>query len=699
MRQFHLPKNKTPEELIERINNTSDPANYEDVCTLTSWVNNPDLAITSRELKNSAEGGVNGVRTLPAVGDGFLTWSSSGLIKIWGVGARGRPAIECTAQLRVPLEDSGSDVVQNQLSIVEPLSLFRGTEEESKADDQRLTLVTGDRFGIVRVVGTVGASTEVTQSFYAHSSEVIDIACAPPTDLKSNRAQHPRVFVTSSRDKTVQIFVNDSPALADSSSGEWRLLQTLVTHKTSVVRVLVADAAGEHIVSCANDRTAVIHRAIREGSEIVAYIPEKVISLKSAPMDMLLDHSSASNGTNGNLIVSCNDKMVYIYQFPSGELAHFYKVGDRRAGSLAIRDLSILRVPASFSATEKPGNRNNKKQQSHWQKYLIATGTDKSVRVYRHPDGGTPVACQWVHCEGISGLLVVSGTPRLVRHGTAAVWTLASCGHDGCLVFWELKISLPATGSRIQDGEDDAIDDRGAMKRIMPTRKVISKTDLARLARPSSGNAGGNLATPAAGSTTRSLTVAKTRPLRHSMSALSLETSSSSTTSSLSSALVPSRPKQAPNSNANGEKTMRRTLSTSAKSSYPLTISKHNSLSLSQHSAVLPKPKREESGPDAIAKPSQSAKPVLRQLPGSSNKENKGIVTTKLDHTTEILAHELAQFRRQYRRCLDDASKQHQQKPALESSLPPVTPAALESLRKELRQTLLLLDKQASLSS
>ena len=694
MRQFQLPANKPREELIEIINSTSGLTSYEGAYPPSDWISNPQLETTSRELKNSVEGGVKGVRALPTAEGGFLTWSSSGLVQIWNFSANDGTATECMAQLHVPLDDLGNDIVQNQLSIVEPLSRSTSTDNEVHPDERRLTLVTGDRFGMVRVINTVGATTKMMQSFYAHGAEVVDIACTPPMDPKSDLAQQPRMFVTTSRDKTVQIFVKHNFGLEDNSNNEWELLQTLVTHKTSVVRVLVADAAGERIVSCANDRTAVIHRAIYEGSEIVAYIPEKVISLKSAPIDMVLDHSSTNSGSKTNLIVSCNDKIVYIYRFPSGELVHFYKVGDRRTGSLALRDISILRVPESLIAPEKPDNGKNKKKQTNRQKYLVATGADKSVRVYRHQDGSTPAACQWAHCEGVSGLQVVSGAPKLVSNSTAATWTLTSCGHDGCLVFWKLKISFPETG------KDDAADKRIAMRRSMPTRKVLSKADLERLARTSSSNVSGNPTTLGAGSPTRTLTVPKARSLRHSMSALSLETSSSSfTMSSLSQAPVPSRQKQAPSANANGEKTVRRTLSTSEKLSYPLAINKRHSLPPSQPSAVLLKPKQEEVSPVVVAKTSQSVKPVLRQVSGSnsSDKGNKKIATTKLGYTAEVLASELAQFQRQYHRCVEDATEQQQQS-SREVMLPPVTPAALESLRKELQQTLTLLDKQALLS-
>ncbi|KAF5132362.1 hypothetical protein DV495_001363 [Geotrichum candidum] len=482
MRQFQLPANKPREELIEIINSTSGLTSYEGAYPPSDWISNPQLETTSRELKNSVEGGVKGVRALPTAEGGFLTWSSSGLVQIWNFPANDGTATECMAQLHVPLDDLGNDIVQNQLSIVEPLSRSTSTDKEVHPDERRLTLVTGDRFGMVRVINTVGATTKMMHSFYAHGAEVVDIACAPPMDPKSDIAQQPRMFVTTSRDKTVQIFVKHNFGLEDNSNNEWELLQTLVTHKTSVVRVLVADAAGERIVSCANDRTAVIHRAIYEGSEIVAYIPEKVISLKSAPIDMVLDHSNTNSGSKTNLIVSCNDKIVYIYRFPSGELVHFYK-------------------------------------------------------------------------------------------------------------------------------------------------------------------------------------------------------------------------KQAPSANANGEKTVRRTLSTSEKLSYPLAINKRHSLPPSQPSAVLLKPKQEEVSPVVVAKTSQSVKPVLRQVSGSnsSDKGNKKIATTKLGYTAEVLASELAQFRRQYHRCVEDATEQQHQS-SREVMLPPVTPAALESLRKELQQTLTLLDKQALLS-
>lgn len=707
IQQFQLTKIKTKKELISIIHGTNDVTNYEDEYIPTAWISNPDIAVTTRELRNAMEDGVKGIKALSNTCGGFLTWSTGGNIRIWSVGSDGGPSAECTAQYRVPLDANRSDIIQNQLSVVEPLTLSSDLDKDTYPDGQ-LSLVTGDRFGIVQIVDILGANAVVAQSFHAHSSEVIDIACAPPASPVVGCSEHPRVFVTCSRDKTLQIFVNDDVATMSSTSKAWRLLQTLVTHKTSIVRVLVADVTGEYILSCANDRTVVIHRAIRadNGVEIVAYTSEKIISLKSTPLDMYLDRFNASYENSGNLLVSCNDKNVYVYQFPSGELTQFYKAGDYRTGSQALRSVSILRVPVSSFSSAELGSDNeiSKISQIHQQQYLVTAGLDKSVRIYLHPEGGAPAACQWAHCESIAKLQIVSKPLVAARRKFSVAWTLASCGHDGCLILWELSI-LQSASHRSENSNDELADELGGLKQNRLARKVFSKADLARLARSSrsgviaNNNINSISITSAAGSPTRALAVAKPRLLRHSMSALSLDGSSSS--SAPSSSLAKSSPKKkdklTSNSSDNSVKG-RRSLSTSAKALHVPALIKSDL----QMSSTLPlpfqKPKQEQR---VTQKPLLSVKSAVHRVPGSnigsSGSEIKvtAVTAVKTENMADSLADGLVKFRLQYRvdPCFTASHEQPPGKP------PQIPSAALDKLRKELRQTLYLLEKQKFSSS
>lgn len=707
IQQFQLTKNKTKEELVSIIHDTNDTTNYEDEYIPTAWVNNPDLAVTTRELRNAMEDGVKGIKALSNTCGDFLTWSTRGNIRIWSVGSDGGPSTECTAQYRVPLDTNGSDIIQNLLSVVEPLPLSSDLAKATYPDG-RLSLVTGDRFGIVQIVDIVGASAVVAQSFHAHSSEVIDIACAPPASSIVGFSEQPRVFVTSSRDKTVQIFVNDDATTIGGTSKSWRLLQTLVTHKTSIVRVLVADVAGEYILSCANDRTVVVHRAIRanNGVEIVAYAPEKIISLKSTPMDMYLDRFNASYENSGRLLVSCNDKNVYVYQFPSGELIQFYKAGDYRTGSQTLRSFSILRVPVSSFASADLGSNGeiSKVPQIHQQQYLVTAGSDKSIRIYLHPEGGAPVACQWAHCESISRLQIVGKPLVAARRKASVTWTLASCGHDGCLILWELTI-LQSASHRNENSNDELVDELSGLKQNRLARKVFSKADLARLARSSGSgvNANNNMnsssITSAAGSPTRALTVAKPRLLRHSMSALSLETSSSSSAQSSSLVKSSSQKKEilTNNSSDNSVKS-RRALSTSAKSLHVPAPTKSDLQSDLQTSSTLSLPfQKQKQEQHVTQKPFSSVKSAARRLPSSINIGSSGseikvaaVTAVKTEHMADSLADGLVKFRLRYR--VDPCFTTSHGQPS--GKLPKIPSVALDKLRKELRQTLHLLEKQ-----
>lgn len=476
-----------------------------------NWQN--ETLYTTR-IKNSHEEGIKGIRVMPDL-KSFMTWSGGGLLRIWNSDA------DCLSQFRVPLHDidqenfpviheAFDEGVKNQLTAVASVSNGK-------------ILIVGDRFGLVRLINP--DTEKVVQLIHAHGSEIVDIAYFKSGDPANKH----EIFITSSRDRTVQIFSTNS----DDQENAWGLLQTLTTHKSSVIKVLITQDC-ERIVSCSSDRTVAIHQAVYNGeSQIIAYALLKVISLRSTPTDIFLDEISKT------LVVSSSDKFVYIYNFPTGDLISSYKAMDMKGDSLVLHDLSVIRVPNLAETGESIKARSK-------QAYLVGIGNDKSIRVYEHPSG-IHIGCEWGHSEGVSGLKVIKNT---TANGEAGVseWVLASSGYDGCVFLWSLKGLKPEKGTG-QDSRSFRASDENHVS-SSPIRKILSNAELTRLLKNPESKASVNLSTvstnpgykttplksrssqpstpvPATGSpqTPRSLSVSKTRALRHSVSLVTLNSS------------------------------------------------------------------------------------------------------------------------------------------------------------------------------
>lgn len=473
-----------------------------------NWQN--EISYTTR-IKNSHEEGIKGIRVMPDL-KGFMTWSGGGLLRIWNSDA------DCLSQFRVPLHDieQGSfpvieaafdEGVKNQLTAVASVSNGK-------------ILIAGDRFGLVRLINP--DTEKVIRLFHAHGSEIVDIAYCKSGDSANKH----EIFITSSRDRTVQIFSTNS----GDQENSWGLLQTLATHKSSVIKVLISQDC-ERIVSCSSDRTIAIHQAVYNGeSQIVAYALQKVISLRSTPTDIFLDDIS------NTLVVSSSDKFVYVYKFPTGDLVSSYKSLDMKGDSLVLHDISVIRVPNLAETGEAIKSKLK-------QEYLVGIGNDKSIRVYEHPSG-THIGCEWGHSEGVSGLEVIKSTTATDGAG-GSEWVLASSGYDGCVFLWSLKGLRSEKNSWQNSRSFRALDENHFGS--SPIRKIMSSAELARLLKKPESNSPAHTSPvttnpgykttplksrspqpstpiPVSGSphTPRSLSVSKTRTLRHTVSSVAL---------------------------------------------------------------------------------------------------------------------------------------------------------------------------------
>ncbi|ANB15277.1 hypothetical protein AWJ20_2903 [Sugiyamaella lignohabitans] len=184
-----------------------------------------------------------------------------------------------------------------------------------------------------------------------------------------------------------------------------------------------------------------------ENNQVVGFISERIISLKSTPLDMCLDCRS------DKLIIS-SDKQCWVYRVSAGDLVCSYKTGDNGYYGISA---SGGNVDAVNLGTISLGFLSDKI-------YLAGMGSDKSVRLYEHPTG-TVIGSGWGHSEGISGL-------TWVYTGDGATM-LASSGNDGTIFLWDITVDAHTSSTT-------SLPTPGSPNRVSPTRKILSKAELSK---------------------------------------------------------------------------------------------------------------------------------------------------------------------------------------------------------------------------
>lgn len=337
---------------------------------------------------------LKGIKAVNDKENRFLTWSADGVARLWNV----------------------SGICEDETTI------YQAEDELTVAliDPGCQYLIVGTSSGTVKILDwkTKGYMFDIQ----AHGSSVIDVDYS---QLRNGM----QLFATSSRDRMIQI-------LSKMGDGDWTLHQTLEAHKGSIIAVRFS-SDGERIFSCSADRTAHIHKiAATDEGRLIGFLPERVISLKISPSDMVLDSQ------NNSIVISC-DKQILIYNALSGELESSYRTMDDK-------DLVNLN-------TISVGSLNGKQ-------YLAGMSSDRAVKVFEHPSG-VFLGSDWGHSEGVSGLAWLSGEPGSM---------LASSGNDGCIFLWEF----------LSGGEDEAPTggqtSTPSAKLVSPARKILSKAELAK---------------------------------------------------------------------------------------------------------------------------------------------------------------------------------------------------------------------------
>lgn len=339
---------------------------------------------------------LKGIRAVNDKKNRFLTWSSDGVVRLWNTMGNyedeitiGRAESELTTALMVPTDSN---------------------------------IIVGDTSGFVEILNW--KEKRSIFEIQAHGSSVVDIDYI---ELENGI----QLFATCSRDRTIQILSTDK------NTGEWRLHQTLAAHKGNIMSVRFSND-GKRIFSCSSDRTINIHTiAITEQKELVGFLPDRVISLKSTPSDMVF------NPETNSIIISC-DKQILIYDANTGELSGNYRTMDEKE-SINLNTISV-------------GTLGGKQ-------YLCGMSSDRAIKVFEHPSGNF-IGSDWGHSEGISGLVWLNGATDSS--------ILASSGNEGCIFLWEF------VSDQEEEGSSPIHVPGTTTKSTSPERKILSKAELAK---------------------------------------------------------------------------------------------------------------------------------------------------------------------------------------------------------------------------
>ena len=355
----------------------------------------------------------------------FLTWSASGTIVFWNLDGSSTACIDVEME-QVSLSE---DDPVNQCQIV-------------RASRDASFLVTGDRYGILRVIEpSIQACLFETR---AHISDIQDVT------LFENEGTS--LMATCGRDRTVQLF--------RQLSQQWELMQTLEDHSASVCSLLFVEN-GEKLMSCSSDRTIHIRQIIKKevgGQDVIGAVPLRVITLKASPISMApcLDNSMTS------FVVSLMDRTVATYEIASGRLVTSFKATDNDGAEAVVLDALVMGKVSTL-----PG------------RPMILAGissTDKSVRIY-DASTGSFLDREWGHTAAVTDVALLETLDSDQK-------SLISTGSDGTIMIWDLSPTAPDVQDISELARDPSPPKEIASARP-PLRRVLSRAELAEFQRAS----------------------------------------------------------------------------------------------------------------------------------------------------------------------------------------------------------------------
>lgn len=282
--------------------------------------------------------------------------------------------------------------------------------------------------------------------FKAHASEITDIAMF--------EGKKPAYIACCSRDRCVQIFTEKDDA--------WDLMQTLDEHVGAVTGILFSKN-GTRLVSCSSDRTLVVRELVtreEDGETISAFLILRTVILKTTPVSMTWDVDQEET-----ILVSTIDRQVHKYDLRNGQCLSSFRSSDTEGGDAVVL-ASLVHISRPFGSP------------------LIAgvSSTDKSIRVY--DEGGTLIARDWGHTEGVTDIALVKAND--IEDDDSGQKGLVTAAVDGTIFVWnlELRSSHRQDMSKSMDlVAPSTPTNQDLLVNRPPLRRVFSQSELARFQR------------------------------------------------------------------------------------------------------------------------------------------------------------------------------------------------------------------------
>ena len=349
----------------------------------------------------------------------FFTWSVQGTVFFWLFDGTYR------GKLEVPLDqpDNTEESDMNELRVM-------------RASDSDRFFVSGDKRGVLRLIDPIGRNLTVLR---AHNGEIHDIAL-------SQRDVKEILVVSCGRDRTLQLFRKVGDNLT--------IQQTLDDHAASVCNVMFMNH-GSVLLSSSSDRTIIMRTLATGETDKVAFIPIRVVTLKTTPI------AFSGLPESNVLVVSTLDRQIHKYELSTGRLLQSFRASDQTGSdSLAISSLSIQQLEKGSGQVPI---------------LLGFSSTDKSISAYDYETGS--VLSKGYGQTVVSDIAFIQ-RPREDREANSI---LISTGLDGTIMIWDLTIR-----SRFFAGPNETFKAENAAEPLKtytsalshPLRKILSKSEI-----------------------------------------------------------------------------------------------------------------------------------------------------------------------------------------------------------------------------
>ncbi|EMR08900.1 hypothetical protein PNEG_02683 [Pneumocystis murina B123] len=347
---------------------------------------------TNDESKNQIIGGSStkmmGVKNLHKnfLNAILMTWSISGTVSFWDENEA------CILTINIAIEQPeniSEETIKNELKVVQ----YNHHDEE---------LIIGDCYGMIKTIN-LRDQKELWRQM-AHDGEI--------TDIDSGVINEKYIMVSSSRDRTIQVWSRDK------NSHNWDLEQTLDDHNSCINKARFHKNY-QMLISCSADRTIVIRQLHEEsGSTQLRYLTKKIISLRSAALDFTFISEDSLR-----FFVSTLDRQL-LQCDTQGQIIGTYKTSEDPKEMVSLDNIAISNVKLSLDT-------DNTKKTTLEKKFIAALGNDKAIRIYDLLTCSL-LAKKYIHTDGATGIAWIESSQlnnkaRLVSSGmdVLAIWELS----------------------------------------------------------------------------------------------------------------------------------------------------------------------------------------------------------------------------------------------------------------------------------